>query len=54
VAALNHPNIVAIYDIGIENGVLYMVTELVDGETLNATKLNLRRTLDCPCRSLPD
>ncbi len=24
-----------------------MVTELVDGETLNATKLNLRRTLDC-------
>jgi serine/threonine protein kinase len=47
VAALNHPNIVAIYDIGSENGVLYMVTELVDGETLNATKLNLRRTLDC-------
>jgi serine/threonine protein kinase len=47
VAALNHPNIVAIYDTGIENGVLYMVTELVDGETLNATKLNLRRTLDC-------
>jgi serine/threonine protein kinase len=35
VAALNHPNIVAIYDIGSENGGLYMVTELVDGETLN-------------------
>lgn len=47
VAALNHPNIVAIYDIGSENGVLYIVTELVDGETLNTTKLNLRRTLDC-------
>jgi eukaryotic-like serine/threonine-protein kinase len=47
VAALNHPNIVAIYDIGSENGVLYIVTELVDGETLNATKLSLRRTLDC-------
>jgi hypothetical protein len=47
VAALNHPNIVAIYDIGSQNGVLYIVTELVDGETLNATKLNLRRTLDC-------
>jgi eukaryotic-like serine/threonine-protein kinase len=47
VAALNHPNIVAIYDIGTENNVLYMVTELVDGEPLNATKLNLRRTLDC-------
>lgn len=24
-----------------------MITELVGGETLNATKLNLRRTLDC-------
>src|SRR4029079_11621555 len=36
VAALNQPNIVAIYDIGSENGVLYIVTELVDGETLNA------------------
>jgi len=47
VAALNHPNIVAIYDIGNQNGVLYIVTELVDGETLNATELNLRRTLDC-------
>src|SRR6266446_1021566 len=46
VAALNHPNIVAIYDIGSENGVLYIVTELVDGEPLGATKLNLRRTLD--------
>ena len=47
VAALNHPNIVAIYEIGSQNDVLYIVTELVDGETLNVTKLNLRRTLDC-------
>src|SRR5262249_23016469 len=47
VAALDHSNIVAIYDIGSENGVLYIVTELVDGEPLSATKLNLRRTLDC-------
>ena len=47
VAALNHPNIVAIYDIGSENGVLYIVTELVDGEPLNGLKPNLRRTLDC-------
>jgi len=46
-AALNHPNIVAIYDIGNENDVLYIVAELVDGEPLSATKLNLRRTLDC-------
>jgi serine/threonine protein kinase/Tol biopolymer transport system component len=35
-AALNHPNIVAVYDIGNENGVLYSVSELVLGETLRA------------------
>src|SRR5579872_1694630 len=34
VAALNHPNIVAIYDVGEENGVSFIVTELVDGESL--------------------
>ena len=34
VAALNHPNIVAIYDIGEENGVLFLVTELVEGRNL--------------------
>src|ERR1700729_3901507 len=34
VAALNHPNIMAIYDVGEENGVLFLVTELVDGRNL--------------------
>jgi eukaryotic-like serine/threonine-protein kinase len=34
VAALNHPNILALYDIGSANGMAYMVTELVEGETL--------------------
>lgn len=33
-ARLNHPNIVAVYDSGSENGTHYIVTELVDGETL--------------------
>ena len=34
VAALNHPNIVAIYDVGEDNGVLFLVTELVEGRNL--------------------
>jgi len=34
VAALNHPNIVAIYDVGEGNGVLFLVTELVEGRSL--------------------
>src|SRR5437870_3653514 len=32
--ALNHPNIVAVYDTGVENGQAYIVSELVDGESL--------------------
>jgi Tol biopolymer transport system component len=32
--ALNHPNIVAIYDIGQSDGQSYLVSELVDGESL--------------------
>jgi serine/threonine protein kinase/WD40 repeat protein len=31
---LNHPNILAVYDIGVEHGASYIVTELLDGETL--------------------
>src|SRR6266568_1738651 len=34
VAALSHPNIVAIYDVGTDHGVSYCVTELLEGETL--------------------
>lgn len=34
VAALNHPNILAIHDSGTHNGVPYAVTELLEGETL--------------------
>src|SRR5262249_50426205 len=34
VAALSHPNILAIHDFGIQGGVAYAVTELLEGETL--------------------
>jgi serine/threonine protein kinase len=31
VAALTHPNILAIYDVGSHNGIEYLVTELLEG-----------------------
>jgi serine/threonine protein kinase len=46
VAALNHPNIVALYDIGEQDGIAYMVTELIDGTSLRGVKLPLREVLD--------
>ena len=34
VAALSHPNILAIHDVGDEEGLTYLITELLEGETL--------------------
>jgi serine/threonine protein kinase len=34
VAALSHPNILALFDIGLDADTLFVVTELLDGETL--------------------
>src|SRR5437870_10692716 len=32
--ALNHPNILAVYDVGTHDGAPYVVSELLEGETL--------------------
>ncbi len=36
IGALNHPNILAVYDIGTHDGAPYVVSELLEGETLRA------------------
>src|SRR5678815_3681019 len=33
-SALNHPGILTVHDFGYENGVAYLVTELMEGESL--------------------
>src|SRR5262245_47301657 len=35
-SSLNHPNIVSVFDVDTEGGVPYIVTELLEGETLRA------------------
>src|ERR1700728_2235168 len=49
-AALNHPNILAVFDIGTSEGSPYVVSELLEGETLRerlrSGSLALRKTLD--------
>jgi serine/threonine protein kinase len=50
ISQLNHPNIVAVYDVGSQDGVEYIVMELLEGETLgtllNAGSLSPRRALE--------
>jgi serine/threonine protein kinase/Tol biopolymer transport system component len=50
IAALNHPNILAVHDIGVQDGIRYIVTELLEGrslrEQLNDGALPLRKALD--------
>ncbi len=49
-SALNHPNIVVVFDIGDEQGTPFLVTELVDGESLRKLlergPLRVRRALE--------
>jgi Tol biopolymer transport system component len=49
-AALNHPNILAVFDIGTSEGSPYVVSELLEGETLRerlrSGAIAVRKTLD--------
>jgi eukaryotic-like serine/threonine-protein kinase len=49
-AALNHPNILSIFDIGEEQGAPYVVSELLEGETLRERlrtgALSIRKAID--------
>ncbi|MFN2579308.1 MAG: protein kinase [Pyrinomonadaceae bacterium] len=49
-SALNHPHILVIHDVGTENGSPYMVTELLQGETLrqrlDTTAIPVRKAID--------
>ena len=49
-ACLSHPNIVNIYDVGEENGIYYIVMELIEGITLKKyierrKKLEIRESI---------
>lgn len=49
-SALNHPNILTVYDVGTQGEAQYLVSELIDGESLrvemNRQRLSLKRIID--------
>src|SRR5688572_27679773 len=49
-SALNHPNIVTVYDVGVQDGVPFIVSELIAGSSLRAllarAPLGVREVLD--------
>ena len=48
---LNHPNILAVYDVGIHAGAPYIVSELLEGESLRS---RLRKAARLPSRKAID
>src|SRR3989442_9495456 len=50
-AALNHPNILVIHDVGVHDGAPYLVSELLEGQTLREA---LRGNMPLPVRKAID
>jgi eukaryotic-like serine/threonine-protein kinase len=54
-SALNHPNIVAVHDIGAQDGVAFIVTELLEGQSLAERvaqgPLPVRKALECAAQA---
>jgi eukaryotic-like serine/threonine-protein kinase len=50
IASLNHPNVLALHDVGLWDGAMYIVTELIDGESLRGWTAPLRKSLDIAAR----
>src|SRR5664280_2882160 len=49
-SSLNHPNLMAVYDVGVQDGMHFLVSEFLEGETLrdrmNAAPLPQRRVIE--------
>src|SRR5690349_13365232 len=49
--SLNHPNILAVYDVGMHDNAPYVVSELLEGETLrerlDGAQLPQRKAVEC-------
>jgi serine/threonine protein kinase len=49
-AALNHPNVLTVFDAGVHEGAPYLVSELLEGKTLraemNGAALSVRKSMD--------
>ena len=54
IAALNHPNILGIHDVGTHDGAPFLVSELLEGQTLReklaSGPLPVRRAIECALR----
>jgi len=51
ISSLNHPHICTLYDIGHEDGVSFMVMELIEGETLADRQSGKSRAMEAGNRS---